>query len=84
MTMGKGGVGKTTVASAIAIELAARGHSGTSQHHGPRGSPGGNGRGSVPNLTVSRIDPASRDRRVHRSRSGESGARTGRARDGAA
>ena len=26
MTMGKGGVGKTTIAAAVAVELAARGH----------------------------------------------------------
>ena len=33
MTMGKGGVGKTTIASAVAIELARRGVQGASQHN---------------------------------------------------
>ena len=38
MTMGKGGVGKTTVAAAIATELARRGLQSASQHHRPGGA----------------------------------------------
>ena len=59
MTMGKGGVGKTTVAAAIAIELAARGHavhlSTTDPAAHIAATVGGD---SIPNLKVSRIDPA--------------------------
>ena len=64
MTMGKGGVGKTTVASAIAVELAHRGHrvhlsttdpaAHLSQHRRRR-------RSAV--CSVSRIDPAVETRR---------------------
>ena len=59
MTMGKGGVGKTTVAAAIAIELAARGH----RVHLSTTDPAANvaevvGIGTNPRLSVSRIDPA--------------------------
>lgn len=62
MTMGKGGVGKTTLAAAVATELARRGHpvhlstTDPAAHvaavagHGPDG------------LTVSRIDPAAETR----------------------
>lgn len=57
MTMGKGGVGKTTVASAIAIELAARGHSVQLSTTDPAAHLAATVEGSVPNLTVSRIDP---------------------------
>ena len=39
MCMGKGGVGKTTVAAAIALELARRGHDGPADHHRPSGPP---------------------------------------------
>ena len=58
MTMGKGGVGKTTVASAIAIELAHRGHSVHLSTTDPAAHISATVAGSVPNLTVSRIDPA--------------------------
>ncbi len=58
MTMGKGGVGKTTIASAIAVELAHRGHRVHLSTTDPAahlihtiGTP-------VPGLSVSRIDPA--------------------------
>ncbi len=62
MTMGKGGVGKTTVASAIAIELAHRGcpvHLSTTD---PAAHVAATVGGSVPNLSVSRIDPATETR----------------------
>jgi arsenite-transporting ATPase len=58
MTMGKGGVGKTTVASAIAVELAHRGrrvHLSTTDPAAHLTSTLG---AAVPGLSVSRIDPA--------------------------
>ncbi|WP_047550978.1 arsenical pump-driving ATPase [Methylotenera sp. G11] len=57
MTMGKGGVGKTTVATAVAVELARRGlpvHLTTSD---PAAHISDTLNGSMDNLTVSRIDP---------------------------
>ncbi|MDD2834450.1 MAG: arsenical pump-driving ATPase [Methylotenera sp.] len=57
MTMGKGGVGKTTVAAAVAVELANRGlpvHLTTSD---PAAHLSDTLNGSLDNLTVSRIDP---------------------------
>lgn len=58
MTMGKGGVGKTTIASTIAIELAARGHSVHLSTTDPAAHVAGTVAGTVEGLTVSRIDPA--------------------------
>ncbi len=59
MTMGKGGVGKTTIAAAIAVALADRGHEVLLSTTDPAAhltatlaSEG------LPNLTLSRIDPA--------------------------
>lgn len=57
MLMGKGGVGKTTLAAAIAVELARRGlpvHLTTSD---PAGHLAETLEGSLEQLTVSRIDP---------------------------
>lgn len=57
MLMGKGGVGKTTMAAAVAVELAHRGlevHLTTSD---PAGRLAETLNGTVQNLTVSRIDP---------------------------
>ncbi|HJV01493.1 MAG TPA: arsenical pump-driving ATPase, partial [Burkholderiaceae bacterium] len=57
MLMGKGGVGKTTLAAAVAVELAQRGlavHLTTSD---PAAHLAETLEGSLPNLTVSRIDP---------------------------
>ena len=57
MVMGKGGVGKTTLAAAIAVELASRGlpvHLTTSD---PAAHLTETLQGSLENLTVSRIDP---------------------------
>ena len=62
MTMGKGGVGKTTVASAIAIELAHRGHPVHLSTTDPAAHVAATVGGSVPNLSVSRIDPATETR----------------------
>ncbi|MEP6670339.1 MAG: arsenical pump-driving ATPase [Chthoniobacter sp.] len=58
MTMGKGGVGKTTVAAAIAVDLARRGlrvHLSTTD---PAAHVVEALNGEVPGLTISRIDPA--------------------------
>ncbi len=57
MLMGKGGVGKTTLAAAVAVELARRGlpvHLTTTD---PAAHLSETLKGSVDNLTVSRIDP---------------------------
>lgn len=62
MTMGKGGVGKTTIASAIAIELARRGHPVHLSTTDPAAHVAATVGGSVPNLSVSRIDPATETR----------------------
>lgn len=67
LCMGKGGVGKTTVAAAIAVALAHRGH----QVHLATTDPAGNVQGTLPDavegLSVSRIDPvrATREYRDH-------------------
>jgi arsenite-transporting ATPase len=58
LTMGKGGVGKTTVAAAIAVELAARGHRVHLTTTDPAAHVVQAVGGSVPNLSVSCIDPA--------------------------
>jgi arsenite-transporting ATPase len=58
MTMGKGGVGKTTIAAAIAIELARRGHAVHLSTTDPAAHVAAAVGRSVPNLAVSRIDPA--------------------------
>ena len=58
LTMGKGGVGKTTVAAAIAVELAARGHRVHLTTTDPAAHVVQAVGEAVPNLSVSRIDPA--------------------------
>ncbi|MFZ6708773.1 arsenical pump-driving ATPase [Undibacterium sp. TC9W] len=57
MTMGKGGVGKTTVAAAIALELADRGYPVHLTTSDPAAHLIETLDGSLENLTVSRIDP---------------------------
>ncbi|MFN7430403.1 MAG: arsenical pump-driving ATPase [bacterium] len=57
MTMGKGGVGKTTIAAAIAVELAHRGHEVHLTTTDPAAHISAAIHGSLPNLTVDRIDP---------------------------
>jgi arsenite/tail-anchored protein-transporting ATPase len=59
MTMGKGGVGKTTVAAAIAVMLARRGHAVHLSTTDPAAHVAQTLHGQVPGLTLSRIDPAS-------------------------
>lgn len=58
MTMGKGGVGKTTVAAAIALALAQRGHAVHLSTTDPAAHIADAVAGNVASLTVSRIDPA--------------------------
>ncbi|MFZ2098994.1 MAG: ArsA-related P-loop ATPase, partial [Oricola sp.] len=58
MCMGKGGVGKTTIAAAVAVELAARGHEVLLTTTDPAAHLAETLDGEVPGLTVSRIDPA--------------------------
>ncbi len=57
LCMGKGGVGKTTVAAAIAVALAKRGHSVHLTTTDPAAHLTETLHGSVDGLTVSRIDP---------------------------
>ena len=66
MLMGKGGVGKTTLAAAVAVELAHRGmpvHLTTSD---PAAHLTETLSGSITNLTVSRIDPQVETERYRR------------------
>jgi len=57
MCMGKGGVGKTTIAAAIAVALAQRGHPVHLTTTDPAGHLTDTLHGSVDNLSVSDIDP---------------------------
>ncbi|MCL5740604.1 MAG: arsenical pump-driving ATPase [Betaproteobacteria bacterium] len=57
MTMGKGGVGKTTVAAAVAVELAARGHKVLLSTTDPAAHVSWALQETVPGLSLSRIDP---------------------------
>ncbi|MHB8519297.1 MAG: arsenical pump-driving ATPase [Limisphaerales bacterium] len=58
MTMGKGGVGKTTVAAAIAVMLARRGHAVHLSTTDPAAHLAQTLAGQVDGLTLSKIDPA--------------------------
>jgi arsenite-transporting ATPase len=57
MVMGKGGVGKTTIAAAVAVELAHRGHSVHLTTSDPAAHLTETLQGSLEHFTVSRIDP---------------------------
>jgi arsenite-transporting ATPase len=62
MCMGKGGVGKTTIAAAIAVTLARRGHDVHLTTTDPAAHLEETLAGSVPGLRVSRIDPVAATR----------------------
>lgn len=66
MTMGKGGVGKTTVAAAVAVSLAKRGHKVHLTTSDPAAHLSYTLDGSLPNLQVSRIDPKVETERYRR------------------
>jgi arsenite-transporting ATPase len=57
LTMGKGGVGKTTVAAALAVALAGRGFAVHLTTTDPAAHVAAAVNGALPNLRVSRIDP---------------------------
>jgi arsenite-transporting ATPase len=57
LTMGKGGVGKTTTAAAIAVELASRGHDVLLSTTDPAAHVSETIAGAVPRLRVTCIDP---------------------------
>ena len=57
MTMGKGGVGKTTIAAAIAVALASRGFKVKLSTTDPAAHVASAVEGSLPGLSISRIDP---------------------------
>lgn len=58
LTMGKGGVGKTTIATAIAVELASRGHQVHLTTTDPAAHIAETLAATIPGLTVSRINPS--------------------------
>jgi arsenite-transporting ATPase len=58
MTMGKGGVGKTTIAAAIAVELAYRGHQVQLSTTDPAAHVAATVDAGMAGLSISRIDPA--------------------------
>lgn len=58
MVMGKGGVGKTTIAASVAAELASRGHRVHLSTTDPAAHVATTLAGELPNLRISRIDPA--------------------------
>ena len=63
MVMGKGGVGKTTVAAAVAVELAARGHAVHLTTTDPAAHVTSTVADQVEGLTLTRIDPQEETRR---------------------
>ena len=63
MVMGKGGVGKTTIAAALAIGLVQRGQTVHLSTTDPAAHLAGTLEGALPGLTVSRIDPQAETQR---------------------
>ncbi|MGC8472756.1 MAG: ArsA-related P-loop ATPase, partial [Acidimicrobiales bacterium] len=84
MTMGKGGVGKTTIASAIAVELARRGHRVHLSTTDPAAHVSQTVAGELEGLSVSRIDPSAETlaytEEVLERAGGEAGEQVGEAR----
>jgi len=66
MLMGKGGVGKTTIAAALAVELASRGYPVHLTTSDPAGHLSETLDGALDQLTVSRIDPQVETERYRR------------------
>jgi arsenite/tail-anchored protein-transporting ATPase len=66
MVLGKGGVGKTTIAAAIAVELVARGHEVHLTTTDPAAHLAMTVESNVPGLTVDRIDPRAESERYRR------------------
>lgn len=66
MTMGKGGVGKTTIAASVAVSLAKRGHKVHLTTSDPAAHLSYTLDGSLPTLQVSRIDPKAETERYRR------------------
>lgn len=66
MTMGKGGVGKTTIAASVAVSLAKRGHKVHLTTSDPAAHLSYTLDGSLPNLQVSRVDPKVETERYRR------------------
>ena len=66
MVLGKGGVGKTTIAAAIAVELATRGHPVHLTTTDPAAHLAMTVESDLPHLTVSRIDPHEEQERYRR------------------
>lgn len=64
MVMGKGGVGKTTIAASIAAELAFRGYPVHLSTTDPAAHIAATLAGELPNLRISRIDPAAENRQA--------------------
>lgn len=75
MVMGKGGVGKTTVAAAIAVELARRGHDVHLTTSDPAAHLAETLSGSLARLAVSRIDPRMETENYRREVLAQKGAR---------
>ncbi len=67
LLMGKGGVGKTTLAAAIAVELASRGHAVHLTTSDPAAHLSETLAGSIAGLTVSRIDPQAETERYRQT-----------------
>ena len=80
MVMGKGGVGKTTIAAALAVGLVKRGKSVHLTTTDPAAHVAGALNGSLPNLRVDRIDPKAETRAYIDKDHGDSGQSAGRTR----
>jgi arsenite-transporting ATPase len=75
MTMGKGGVGKTTTAGTIASALARRGHKVLLTTTDPAGRAGTLNGSTLPNLRIDRIDPKTEVERYRRDVMATTGAK---------